>query len=83
MIALVLRHSARLAGIGAAVGMATSFAVLTALSAAIRLRNISFLDMGAFAIGVALVMAAALLAAYAPARRASRVDPSQTLLIDV
>jgi ABC-type antimicrobial peptide transport system permease subunit len=75
-------HSARLAGIGAAIGTVASIAALTALSAAIRLRNGSFLDVSAFAAGVALVMAAALLAAYAPARRASRVDPSQTLHID-
>jgi ABC-type lipoprotein release transport system permease subunit len=36
-------------------------------------------DIGAFAVGLALVTAATALAAYAPARRATRVDPSETL----
>lgn len=52
------------------------------LNAAIRFNAISLLDMGAFAAGLVLVMAATLLAAYQPARRATRVDPSQTLRSD-
>jgi ABC-type lipoprotein release transport system permease subunit len=49
------------------------------LSAVIRLRNVTVVDVMAFAAGLAVVLLAAALAAYHPARRATRVDPSETL----
>jgi ABC-type antimicrobial peptide transport system permease subunit len=82
VVRLVLRQSTRLAGIGALAGGVVAFAAMKALSAAITLRAVSLVDVTAFAAGVALVMAATALAAYQPARRATRIDPSHTLRAD-
>jgi putative ABC transport system permease protein len=82
VMGLVLQQSTRLAGIGALVGAVVAFAVMKTLSALIQLEAISLVDIGAFAAGLALVLAATILAAYQPARRATRVDPSQTLRAD-
>lgn len=82
VVRLVMTQSARLAGFGAIFGVVAAFSVMTLLGAAIPLRGIDFIDAGAFVGGMALVIAAALLAAYAPARRASRIDPSITLRAD-
>ena len=82
VVRLVMKQSARLAGLGAIVGVIVSFSVMTLLSAAVPLRGIEFVDAGAFAGGMAVIVAAAVLAAYAPARRASRIDPSITLRAD-
>jgi ABC-type lipoprotein release transport system permease subunit len=66
----------------AVIGAIVSFAAPKTLNAAIRLEAIDPMDFGAFAAGFVLVMAATALAAYHPALRAARVDPSQTLLSD-
>ncbi len=76
---LVMGQSARLAGLGAAIGLAAAFAALKALSAAIQLKQVSLLDVVAFGAGLAVVTAASALAAYHPARGAARVDPAETL----
>ena len=73
---LVMRQSARLAGLGAIVGGVAAFGVMKVLSSAIRLEAVSLLDFQAFAGGLGLVMAATALAAYYPAKRATRVDPA-------
>jgi putative ABC transport system permease protein len=80
--ALVLKQSGRLAAIGAAAGLAIAFAVLKVLDSAIQFELISLVDVRAFASGAALVVAATLVAAYQPARRAARIDPSETLRSD-
>ena len=49
------------------------------LSAAIRLQNVTIVDAVAFAAGLAVVLAATAIAAYHPARRATRVNPAETL----
>jgi ABC-type antimicrobial peptide transport system permease subunit len=72
----------RLAFIGVLVGGVVTFAVMKVLNNAIRLEAISLLDAVAFAAGLALVIAATLLAAYQPARRATRIDPFQILRTD-
>jgi len=82
VIGLVVSQSARLAGIGALIGVVVAFAVMQGLTAAIPFRAISLLDVRPFGAGLALVMAATMLAAYEPARRATRVDPSETLRSD-
>ncbi len=82
VVGLVMRQSARLAGVGAVIGVAVSFVVLKLLSSAIQLPRVSLLDGVALGGGVALVLAATALAAYHPARRATRVDPSVTLRAD-
>jgi hypothetical protein len=79
VVRLVLHQSIRLAGLGAAIGGAVAFAALRFLSSTIRLEAISLLDPRSFAAAVALVGAATLVATYAPARRATRVDPAETL----
>jgi ABC-type antimicrobial peptide transport system permease subunit len=59
-----------------------AFAVMKVFSSAIEMRNVSVVDAGAFAGGVVLVTVAAAVAAYIPARRATRIDPSQALRAD-
>jgi putative ABC transport system permease protein len=82
VVRLVIRQSTRLAGLGAIIGVIIAFAVLKVLSSWIQLRSITLLDLAAFAGGLTLVMAAVALAAYHPARRATRIDPAQTLRAD-
>ena len=82
VLGLVMRQCARLAALGMMIGVALAFAVMKALSSVIQMRNVSIVDAGAFAAAVLLVSAAAALAAYVPARRATRIDPSQALMAD-
>lgn len=82
VVRLVMRQCAWLAAIGAAVGLGLAFAVMKTVSALVPLANLSLLDGAAFAIGVVLAVASALLAAWHPARRATRLDPSRTLRAD-
>ncbi|HKW90075.1 MAG TPA: ABC transporter permease [Candidatus Acidoferrales bacterium] len=73
VLRIVIRQGATLAGIGAAVGIAVSFAVTRLMSN--LLYGVSADDPATF-IGVALLLAlVALAACYIPARRAMRVDP--------
>jgi predicted permease len=82
VVALVMRQSARLVALGAAAGLVFAFGTLKVLSALITLQNVSVLDATAFAVGLGLVIGAAGLAAFVPASRASRIDPSTTLRAD-
>ena len=82
VVRMVMRQSTRMAGLGAVIGAAVSFGVLKTLSAVITLKTVSLLDVLAFGGGLALVMAATAVAAYHPARRATRVDPAETLRAD-
>ena len=82
VVGLVVRQAVRLAGGGATVGVGMAFAVMWLLSSVIRLRAVSVLDGAAFGAGLVVVIAATALAAYHPARRATRVDPAQALRTD-
>ena len=82
VVQLMMRQSARVIAIGAGLGLTLSFTALTLLSAAVPLRNVSILDGWAFAIGTALIVAAAAFATFFPARRAASVEPSQALRAD-
>jgi predicted permease len=79
---MVVRQSMRLAGVGAVIGVALTFGVFKVLSSFARTQTLSFIDIGAFATGLILVAVATMFAAYEPARRATGVDPSQTLRAD-
>ena len=69
----VLRHAARLVGLGIALGVAASFLVTPAL--ATFLAGLSPVDPIAFVAGAAMLMLVAFVASYLPARRVARVDP--------
>jgi ABC-type lipoprotein release transport system permease subunit len=55
---------------------------LPLLASVIELRNVSFIDAGAFGAGLALVTAAAAVAAWQPARRAASIDAARALRPD-
>jgi putative ABC transport system permease protein len=77
ILRLVLGRGMLLAGAGIAIGVAASFA-LTRLMASLLYR-VSATDPATFAAAPALFALVALLASYVPARRATRVDPIETL----
>jgi len=74
---MFLRHGLLLAGIGAAAGLAAA-AGLTRLMASL-LFGVAALDPVTYAGVAALLISAAALASYVPARRATRVDPVDAL----
>lgn len=82
VVRLLIRQTARLAGLGVTIGLVVALGVMATLSAAIRLQHVSLLDIVAFGSGLLVVMAASALAVYHPARRATRIDPSETLRAD-
>lgn len=82
VLRLVMQQCARLAALGVVAGVVVAFAVMKVFSSAIEMRNVSVVDAGAFAAAVVLVSVAAAVAAYIPARRATRIDPSQALRAD-
>jgi predicted permease len=77
ILRLVLGQGMRLAGAGAGIGL------LVSLAASRLLRNelfhVSSFDPLTFALMASILIGAALLASYIPARRATRVDPSVAL----
>jgi ABC-type antimicrobial peptide transport system permease subunit len=81
VVGLVIRHAVRLAA-AAPRSDSASFAAMWLLSSVIRLRTVALLDGAAFAAGIAVVVAATALAAYQPARGATRVDPAHALRTD-
>jgi hypothetical protein len=82
VVAMVVNQSMRLAGIGALIGAGLTPGVLMLLNSLVRLQTIAWLDVAPFAAGAALIIAATALAAYQPARHATRVDPSKMLRYD-
>lgn len=72
-----VRHGVALTGIGAVIGVALSLAATQVLST--FLFGISPADPASFGAAILLLMAAAALACYLPARRAARVDPVRAL----
>jgi len=79
VVRLVMAQSARLAGIGALIGLAVAFAAMKVLSAVVTLHEVSFLNLVPFAGGALVVAFATIVAAFFPARRATHVDPAETL----
>jgi len=77
---LFLRNGLVLSGIGVAIGLGAAIG-LTRLMRSL-LFEISPLDPLAFAAAPSLLVAAALLASYLPARRAAAVDPVEALRME-
>ena len=73
----MLREGVMVTSIGAAIGLALSFAVGKVLSS--FLYQVSSTDPLVFSIAAILLAAVSLLACYLPARRAARVDPMVAL----
>jgi len=77
LLVLVLAQGMKLVVIGAVIGIPVSFAVTRLLSSML----VGLTTSDALTIGVVtlLLMGVTLLACYLPARRATRVDPLETL----
>jgi putative ABC transport system permease protein len=77
VLALVFREAVSRLAIGAAIGLATGLAAAQVIRS--TLYGVSPTDPIGLAAAVAVVATVGLLAAYAPARRALRVDPVTAL----
>ena len=77
IVRLVLRQGATLASIGLGAGILLALAVSGFLAA--FLYGVSRFDLFTFAVTTLALAAAALLASYVPARRATRIDPLDAL----
>ena len=77
VIRLVLREATLLLAVGLAIG--TGLAVWAGRAADAMLFGLKATDPATFAGAIALLTTVALIASYAPARRASRVEPMQAL----
>ena len=80
VLAMILRESGRLVLAGLAVGIVAAIALVRLVSS--RLYGVSATDPWTFAGAALLLLAIAALAAFVPARRASRVDPMVALRCD-
>jgi ABC-type antimicrobial peptide transport system permease subunit len=77
---LVLRHGLSMAGTGIAAGVVVAVAGTRVLSG--LLHGVTPLDGFTFAATVTGIAALALFAAWAPAQRAAKVDPSEILSVE-
>ena len=80
VVQMILGEGAILAAIGLALGLVGAYFVGRAMQS--TLYNVGSIDLGAFCAVGALLMIAALLASYLPARRAAAVDPMRALRIE-
>jgi predicted permease len=74
---MFLLHGLRLGGLGVAVGLVVAAALGRSMSS--LLFGIGALDPAAYAAAIGIIVAAATLASYVPARRAAAIDPMETL----
>jgi predicted permease len=77
VLSMVIGQGMQLAGIGAVIGLAASLAFSRLLRN--QLFHVSAFDPLTFVVTALILIAAALLACYIPARRATRVDPMDAL----
>jgi len=73
VLTLVLRQGITLAGLGLAIGLAAAASLSRVLAS--LLFGVGPMDLATFGAVALVMLAAALLACYVPARRATRVDP--------
>jgi putative ABC transport system permease protein len=74
---MVVAQGARVVAVGVALGLLAALAATRPLAA--HLFGVTPVDAPTFAAVAALMLAIGAIAAYVPARRASRVDPCQSL----
>jgi predicted permease len=79
VVALMLRSAMTSVLVGAAIGLAGALAAVRLLRS--FLFEVTPLDPAAFALAAAALVGVALLAAYVPAKRATRVDPLHALRV--
>jgi ABC-type antimicrobial peptide transport system permease subunit len=77
VLRLIVGGGARMAGAGMAIGLAGALLLSRSLTG--LLHGVSAADPATYATVAAVVLAAALLASWVPARRATRVNPSLAL----
>src|SRR5262249_38742092 len=77
VLRLMLSKGLVLVGVGTAIGLAMGFAVEQLMNS--MLFQTGGIDLAAYAIVVPVLFAITMLAAYIPARRASRISPTQAL----
>ena len=77
VVGMIVREGVILAGIGLTLGLISSYFIGRAMRS--MLYGVSPMDYSAFAIVGVILLAAALLACYLPARRAASVHPMQVL----
>ena len=77
ILRLVIAQGARLAAIGAVIGLAASLALSRVLES--QLFHVSAFDPLTLALVLAILIGAALLGSYIPALRATRVDPLEAI----
>jgi len=80
VLGMVLRQGLTLTVVGVGVGMMLTLAMSTAIGS--LLNGVNPRDPAVYAAAVALLVTVTLVAAYLPARRASRVDPQEALRCD-
>ncbi len=77
VIRMLMSSGLKLVAVGSVIGLAMAFAAARLVSS--LLFNVSAFDLTTFVVVPLVLGAAAILAAYVPARRASRVDPASAL----
>ncbi len=80
VVGMIVREGVILAGIGLTLGLVSSYFIGRAMRS--MLYGVSPMDFSAFTIVGVLLLAAALLACYLPARRAASVHPMQVLRME-
>ena len=74
---MFLRHGLALTAVGVVVGLVGAAALGRAMSS--LLFGVEPMDPAAYVAAIGIIVAAAALATYLPARRAARIDPIETL----
>jgi predicted permease len=80
VVGLILKQSMRLCAIGLVIGLTLAIVLSTALASTLEMMDT--FDAAAFSSGIVIVIAACLVAAFHPARRAARVEPLVALRIE-